>query len=40
MASYHSADGERFNSSEMIVARQAESQKLLCAEIPNYWEGK
>lgn len=40
MAEKHKEDGGRFNSPEMIAARQAESQKLLSAEIPNYWEGK
>ena len=37
MLAYHSADGARFNSPEMMNARKEESQKLLSAEIPNYW---
>jgi hypothetical protein len=37
MLEYHPADGGRFNSDEMVKARHEEGQRLLSAEIPNYW---
>jgi len=40
MTEKHGEDGGRFNSEEMIKARQEAGQKLIYAEVPNYWEGK
>ena len=37
MADKHSQDQDRFNSPEMIQARNEAGAKLLNAEIPNYW---
>ena len=40
MTANHSLDGGRFNSEEMRNFRQSDGQKLIYAEVPNYWEGK